>query len=125
MIEVKELMIGDWYILSTGNVSINRQVDSYFYQETITHSWMRPIELTPEILAKNGWQKSEDIYGRECYCFTNPDAHYDDGAYYFDSGFFVFKSWGVDLAKQITEVHELQRALRCCELWELADNFKV
>ena len=24
-----------------------------------------------------------------------------------------------------TYVHELQRALRCCGLWELAENFKV
>lgn len=60
-----------------------------------------PINLTPEILEKNGFEydDSVNIVGKMI-----SDSVYE---------------------KQFKYVHELQRALRLCGLNDLADNFKV
>lgn len=77
---------------------------------------IKPIPLTPEILEKNfpnadkvAWwfaDDYEDADDRITY-----EIHISGGALGIN-GFMWY-------------VHELQRALRCCELWDLANNFKV
>ena len=80
-----------------------------------------PIPLTAEILEKNGWE-----------------IYYEVGAIYLA----IRKDWNLTIVEKkigglpylriahnwicnIRHVHELQHALRLCELVDLADNFKV
>lgn len=61
-----------------------------------------PIHITAEILEKNGLDKVPElsmVLNRDTMpMYHSPMLHY---------------------------VHELQRALRCCGLWDLANNFKI
>ena len=110
---------------------------------TINKNWLKisPIPLTPEILEKNGfdpetfltaeWEKK--VYFREFPgCVVEPD----DTGYTFGTIRYWNKQatdgspedWGTmyeSRIKGLHHVHELQRALRCCGLNELADGFKV
>ena len=105
-------------------------------------STISPIPLTPEILEKNGfnpetfltseWEK--EVYFKEFPgCVVEPD---NSGKYIFGTTTYWKKidsdgspiDWGTMYDSRICNlqyVHELQHALRLCELNELADNFKV
>lgn len=85
-----------------------------------------PIQLTTEILKKNGFKDYTEIFE---YQFE------EDGEKY---KFYLKKMynknneqvcWGTNiggvLPSLITYVHELQHALKICGLGDLADNFKV
>ena len=100
------------------------------------------IPITPEILVKNGfdpetfltaeWEK--EVYFKEfSSCVVEPD---DSGKYIFGTTIYWNKKdgdgspidWGTMYDTRIHNlqyVHELQRALRCCGLWDIADNFVV
>ena len=102
----------------------------------------QPIPITSEILEKNGfspdtfltseWEK--EVYFKEFPgCVVEPD---NSGKYIFGITTYWKKidsdgspiDWGSMYDTRIHNlqyVHELQRALRCCGLWDIADNFKV
>ena len=71
------------------------------------------IPITPEILEKNGWWYDE----------ANMWLHdkVDFGIERRNGG---LQCYNIDQIK-LDSVHELQRALRCCGLWDIADNFKI
>ena len=80
-----------------------------------------PIPLTPEILEKNGFIKVNSQrydYGypdTDCYVKVNPKKN-------------MIHVNGRNANSNLYShsfVHELQRALRCCGLWDMADNFKI
>ena len=82
---------------------------------------IRPIQLTPEILEKNGFTKVNSQrydYGypdTDCYVKVNPKKN-------------MIHVNGRNANSNLYShsfVHELQRALRLCGLDEIADNFKV
>lgn len=142
--KANELMIGDWVIMdfnypptckSPRQVCLDDMIRIWQGQEC------EPIPLTAEILEKNGfdpenfltaeWEKK--VYFREFPgCVVEPD----DTGYTFGTIRYWNKQatdgspedWGTmyeSRIKGLHHVHELQRALRCCGLNELADGFKV
>lgn len=114
--KAKELMIGDWVNIPQANVGI-RKIDvgdiSFFTE-------FEPIRLTPEILEKNRFER------RGCMSSHKSNIgliihHWND-----DLCFLNYSEEDIPpIMIPFHYVHELQRALRCCGLWELADNFKV
>lgn len=89
----------------------------------VLHTWtandylrnlqVKPIPLTTEILEKNGWWfDTEDTWRHDEVNFTIEKWN---GRY---------QCYDVNQIK-LDSVHELQRALRCCGLWNLANNLKI
>ena len=116
----KDLQIGDWVYnhrkWECPILSIRRDYDSEQYyvmviarhygEEEFRVEDLSPIPLTPEILEKNGWEKTPTGY-----VFYTDGKKYDNSLWYiFDSNTFV-----VNTAEfQIKFVHQLQHALRLC-----------
>ena len=134
--KVTDLMIGDWIDIGYHNYKkvqeIARDNDMQWYisfdcSVTLFHAYeFEPIPLTPEILKKNG------------FCFVKSSDR--DTVW---NGWWIYKglelgtccldredNWPcciniVDSNIECKYVHQLQHALRLCELDELADNFKL
>ena len=106
-----ELMIGDWIVKPSGHI---RTIDrAEFSNDDAWFEDIKPIPLTPEILEKNGWWYDvEDMW-----------LHYevDFDIERWNGG---FQCYNINQIK-LHSVHELQRMLRCCGLWDMADNFKI
>ena len=139
-----ELMIGDWVYNSYHKKNIKWNYSEMFCPNGIPVIGrdLEPIPLTPEILEKNGFSSETfltDEWGRQVYfkefpsCVVEPD---DSGKYIFGTITYWNKTdgdgspidWGTMYESRIHNlqyVHELQRALRCCGLWDIADNFVV
>lgn len=109
-----ELMIGDKVMVKV----LSQIPDTY-----VLHTWtandysrdiqVKPITLTAEILEKNGWWfDTEDTWRHDEVNFTIEKWN---GRY---------QCYDVNQIK-LDSVHELQRALRCCGLWDIANNFAV
>lgn len=131
--KAKELMIGDWVWTSGHPVqieTIRRRKVSYLKQYYKEFEFLTPIILTEEILEANGfdiiqdgdsltiWKQKDDEYGNEVYDIT---IYASKDVTRFDTS---IRYCGA-IRKNIYYVHELQHALRLCELDDLADNFKV
>ena len=147
-----ELMIGDWVCLKDDTkCEFPLKVDGVLTDDISLEGegflggvdgLIRPIPITPEILEKNGfspetfltseWEK--EVYFKEFpSCVVEPD---DSGKYIFGTITYWNKTdgdgspidWGTMYDSRICNlqyVHELQRLLRCCGLWDIADNFVV
>ena len=115
--EAKDLMVGDW-VYNTHNrqneqvAEIGSGLVMLEYNDLYEYDEIEPIPLTPEILEKNGWVKN--LYSAESY--DNEELEClslwvgEDGKN---------KWWwhvGVELVTPINYVHELQHALRLCEI---------
>lgn len=133
--EAKDLMIGDWVF----DEQMGIPVPVCSIREG-RECLCRPIPLTPEVLEKNGWShtKLHGSYGRKGMRIDGPPyEELPDGI----KNALDFAQWSIDEEFQynlleiymwrgnirlwVNYVHELQRALRCCKLNELANNFKV
>lgn len=124
--KLKDYMVGDW-ILSEHDfpMKVTAVGKDYVYADFDRNEGdpfefdeknpPKPIQLTPEILEKNGFYKDWDnktyLMG-ELFRLTL----LTDGMGYY------LNKW---VSMQIYSVHQLQHALRLCGLDELADNFKV
>lgn len=115
-----DLMIGDWVLYGDKSVRVLQ------LSENSKYDWVKPIPITPEILEKNG------------FCFVKSSDM--DSVW---NGWWIYKglelgtccldregNWPcciniVDSNIECKYVHQLQHALRLCELDELADNFKL
>ena len=125
----RELQIGDWIADNHGfQLQITVVGDDYAYatfEGNEADPWEfddrddqpQPIPLTPEILKKNGWKRVDEIF-MEKRVDDNTYFSWADrcGAVLYQNGHYMC---------DCKYVHELQRALRCCGLWDIADNFKV
>lgn len=126
--KANELMIGDWVNYHDSWAEPNNkpiQITDIYGEMCNCTIWYgyeiqggsklrdcTPIRITDEILEKNGFVKHDKIH-----------PYYMD--YYHErDGFTIFNgcSWHGYI---LGSVHELQHALRLCELNDLADNFKV
>lgn len=126
--EAKGLMIGDWvtftnewsekYLIKYGVIAeiygryVAVKVGERLYQLPIFA--ILPIPLTEEILLANGFNHQISM--------NNVDHGWNLGNVWLtkDLELFVYKTH-----IKLSYVHELQHALRQCELNEIADNFKV
>ena len=120
-IKCRDLMVGDWITDEHGfPMQIVYVGEDYVYatfEGNEGDPWEddqpQPIPITPEILEKNGWWYDvEDMWLHD---------EVDFGIERWNGG---FQCYNINQIK-LDSVHELQRALRCCGLWEMADNFKV
>ena len=120
-----ELMIGDKVM-----VKVLSQIPNTY----VLHTWtandysrdiqVKPIPLTPEILEKNGF-----VFDSDFWTIANPRYNNVRMVRYCSIDEEVTDAflghWAFDENYAIDYVHELQRALRCCGLWDIADNFKI
>lgn len=82
---------------------------------------LEPIPLTEEILKANGFTESqleEGTYNFPIESIRNRGyaIETDDNKEFYISDHELMK---------FRYVHELQRALRCCGLWDMAEKFKI
>ena len=135
-IRCRALMVGDWCCDRHGfPMQITTVGDDYAYATFDGNEgdpWEfgdkddqpQPIILTPEILEKNGFVFDSDFW-------TIADPRYNNVRMvtYYSTDDYVADAflghWAFDENYAIDYVHELQRALRCCGLWDIADNFVV
>lgn len=132
-IRCKDFVVGDWVTNRNGSPMQIVAVDednAYACEGNEERPWIfgdnegyepQPIILTPEILEKNGFIKVNSQrydYGspdNDCYVKVNPKKN-------------MIHVNGRNANSNLYShsfVHELQRALRCCGLWDIADNFKI
>lgn len=134
--KVKELMIGDWvYIFDPDHkeekeaykVSEIREegIRTHMFDDTYEEDWFDPIPLTPKILKANGFVDRGDA-GFQRLRTEDTQRHltiYLLDGYFFDGNPDFEKE--ISGVKHIKYVHQLQHALRICNLNNLADNFKI
>lgn len=125
-IRCRYLMVGDWITDENGfPMQITNVGEDYAYATfdgLEGDPWEfcdkegfepAPIPITTEILEKNGWWYDvEDMWLHDEVDFTIEK---------WNGG---FQCYDINQIK-LDSVHELQRALRCCGLWDMADNFKI
>lgn len=136
-LQVKELMVGDWVATEyDGNIKVSAVLTGTVYNNKdigFNNGEIYPIPLTEEILKANGAYDGRD--GRsiiiDCYYIGAKDVV---SLCEYKGGFEISVLTCVDMTGEPNEVydlpsvkyvHELQRILRCCGLWDLADNFKL
>ena len=124
-IRCRDLMVGDWITDEHGFPMQIVNVDEDYAYATFEglegDPWEfddkdvqpEPIPLTPEILVKNGWW--DNVEG--IWLHNEVDFAIER----WNGGFQCYNIGQIKL----DSVHELQRALRCCGLWDMADNFKI
>lgn len=123
--DCKSLMIGD---IIRYDDEIIRVKDIYHYggkgycinEDNNDIRFAEPIPLTEEILLANGWKTDGHIWDRKDEPFFEIEGEY----YHKKEGDPLFLYIANNTA-ELKYVHELQRALRCCGLVELANNIKV
>ena len=136
-----ELMIGDWVGRVFDDKRIDyRQVDwirtgeiGLRYQKVWAIGCIEPIPLTPEILEKNGWEKIDFSHYQinDRTLVLDADGKWDgEVSWHWVVTEMSTNSKGQNVVLDyyvatLNYVHELQRALRCCGLWDIADNFVV
>ena len=137
MLRAKDLMIGDWaYIYHPTQERTPVKVDGVWI-ETIEHidngltredspmfRIVEPVPLTPEILEKNGFTKSERY---EVWKIISDDYElritpWRVAVIFLDEDGSDKEEFSAPRPKYL---HELQRALRCVGLFELANNIKL
>lgn len=119
--KASELMIGDWVKLMNPKgecidyVKIDANLFGIFLRDG-EEGFVRfePIPLTPEILQKNGCTMIDKGDYGEWHIKENPNI-----PLWQHTEFIIFG--GIE----IHFVHELQHALKLCELDDLADGFKI
>lgn len=106
-LKVTDLMVGDWCYIKDYPMSAQpMQVKKEHFVRSLVE--FEPIPLTPEILEKNGFYRSEiptrDEIGHYYHRKTAP------------SSIFVSMSFedGRDFGNEIKYVHQLQHTLRLC-----------
>lgn len=122
--KANELMIGDWV-----NINLSPDVHDKMFHTRITIGNLialergytikvKPIPITEEILKANGWKwrKKGLIYSMRLF---DEEGHSIMTLTYGN----LMSIGGHEIKVQY--VHELQRALRCCGLFDLANNFKI
>ena len=150
--KANELMIGDW-VMYNPNVFIEDEYEPHKDCESVQiksgedidlaiEGCFAPIPLTEEILRANGFvdenatnglsfrwyvlqtnQEYGDVWGRTNQTIVVAWREYNSDVY-------VNRPYGTSTQQKISVadiryVHELQRALRCCGLFDLANNFKI
>lgn len=141
-----ELMVGDWVsVTAEDGITYNGKVDSIgilrdlnmkatlvrvyidedkrIYVDMLLEK-VKPISLTEEKLKANGWNKNgaynDYILRGDIYDFIGYNA---------DNNHVSINIDGRNVKQKVyvsaNFVHELQHALRCCGLLEMADNFKI
>ena len=142
-IKCRDLMVGDWITNRNGfPMQITNVGEDYAYatwEGNEGDPWEfddkddqpQPIPLTNDILRNNDWRERPLVlsldYSVLSYNFVKDegDTHLEIKRDTLIIWFNYEKGLYADIIIPIKYVHQLQHALRLCELDELADNFKV
>lgn len=119
--KTSELMICDWVtVIQDDGAGVNKQWSDNDYIET-NAEYCEPIPITEEILTLNGFKDGilHTEHVDKVVNLVNSKIVNEDGICMW---YLSIPSW---TRLPIRYVHELQRVLRCCGLFDLADNFKV
>ena len=142
--DCKSLMIGDWFQTTYPNGKTEyRQVRGIVKGDVAEHvihdngvtNAIEPIPLTAEILEKNGWKK---VFDKVDYMVKYDLAKEGKNCWMM----WAIKEHNLDIQRQDEKldmynlkvqmvcmpcdfVHELQRALRCCGLFDKANDIVV
>ena len=128
-----ELMIGDWVM-----VKVLSQIPNTY----VLHTWtandysmdiqVKPIPLTPEILEKNGFERSVIIPSKfyrnidnEQLMFCSYGSCYNLGYVHWNESNDADIMHRLEVQQPIMYIHQMQHALRLFGLDQLADNFKI
>ena len=110
-----ELMIGDWVYYWHPRKQYNvpmRITKKLFSLVNEVDDSLSPIPLTPEILAKNGFVY-QDLPFEDFYEGHGLQIH---GGNYADRHSNWYIICGINVAMDITYVHQLQHALKLCKI---------
>ena len=142
--KLTDLAILDWVLINNtphkiqAIDSIDAEIladdDLYYVGEDRCHSEdkIEPIPLTPEILEKNGFERSVIIPSKfyrnidnERLIFCPHSSCYDLGYVHWNESNDVDIMHRLEVQQPIMYIHQMQHALRLFGLDQLADNFKV
>lgn len=121
----EDLMIGDWVVLVDPDTKERKitQVTTSDIGEDYILSLFEPLEITPEILEKNGFQNhimKEMEYQYEAYtegffvCIAKREGY--DWNFYFDQGLTNIGGFDGVCLWHNKFVHELQHFFKLCKL---------
>lgn len=114
-LQASDLMIGDWAKLSKGNWFENRKVELIDIEMIAESVYLaEPIPITPEILDKNGFEASKDFnmrYWSKSYDEFIKVSELEEGRLYLEA-----KGKKGRYEGDCNFLHELQHALRLCEI---------
>lgn len=133
--KAKQWQIGDWCQFKNGNKIRSRINCISPYQRYVGHTdnatWfssfdeIEPIPLTEGILRKNGFE----VYSETKYTLTMRQKRYSAVVAYGkcvdEFNFDISGDCKCIRGNKFRYVHELQHALRVCNLDDIADNFVV
>lgn len=130
MLHTKDLMIGDWVIVYEKSMPVKAKVEGVFgkmatvlgCQRIVEKSFVEPIPLTPEILAKNGFHYTNEhtLKGADTYILRLEQRGFDFTITIKLNDYFALDSYDdrvyrlVEISTGKWYVHELQHALRLC-----------
>lgn len=125
----KELMVGDWYQwYAEGKYYPYQMTKDMFAHDDATISNFEPIPLTAEILEKNDFAFEDSGDWIRYDGVNSPYQQYISIRFHRDLTVRHVEIKGMRYHCNydgIRYVHELQRALRCCGLCDLANNFTI
>ena len=137
-----ELMIGDWVCLKDDTkCEFPLKVDGVLTDDISLEGegflggvdgLIRPIPITPEILEKNGFERSVVIpsnfyrnIDNERLIFSPHSSCYGLGYVHWDESNDADIMHRLEVQQPIMYIHQMQHALRLFGLDQLADNFKL
>lgn len=141
--KANELMIGDWVEIQDTpkyykvfGIDILAKGDAcrLTFEDYVVDAWcdkISPIPLTEKILKANGFEF--EIISTIATSSTTLIDNYTSIHFQFitnnNGGCFLriehCGAGSYNIEMMVKYVHELQRILRCCGLWELANNLKI
>ena len=149
--KANELMIGDWVIFGDEPLKVQHIYNNGYddivaeivedgtneygvYEEIkdVPVVYCSPIPLTPEILEKNGFERSVVIpsnfyrnIDNERLIFSPHSSCYGLGYVHWDESNDADIMHRLEVQQPIMYIHQMQHALRLFGLDQLADNFKL
>jgi len=131
---VNELIIGGWYLLNGKPINVEGYCRGNIIYDggyECNLNELERIPLTEDILKANGFD-AKDV---DTTCFYSKEVGIYLIVFHSENGCPILTIEDVvdledehnviQLKDEIYDVHELQRALRCCGLWYFADTFKI
>lgn len=133
--KANELMLGDWVRVKGASPAQVVMIDQYDIVTSLSEHWinesnLEAVEITPEILEANGFEKHKEHWDENPFYlrwFSEIDGLDIHFSFFLDyatgTKFLFFQNEG--LPKPVRFVHQLQHALRMVGLDDLADNFII
>lgn len=115
--KANELMVGDWFQFKISKYPYKRGelINIKTHYEIALCDRLCGIPITSEILEKNGFVYRDIPF----------EMYWEYDGLIINRGAYYYINLGNNLGMDVSNVHQLQHALRLCGLNDLADNFKI